>query len=282
MKITGVRTHVLKSALAQPFAFSQGWVEQRSATLVEITTDSGLSGWGEAFAQGMEAPEISAAAIEHALAPLVLDADPLDIEVLWHRMYHSTRDFGRKGSVTAAISAIDIALWDLAGKHYGVPISKLLGGTFRTEVQPYATGFYRIKGQDEARRLADEAMQHFETGFRSMKIKLGFGVDDDIAVMAAVGVRRGKAALSQWVKAPPGKLLQPEATGATVEATKRLKPPVKRVTTFGDSASVQAVTRVNVEQASKRTLRRPTRLPYRGRLIRLGVWARLIPVAVPG
>jgi len=187
MKITGVRTHILKSALSHPFAFSQGWVVKRSATLVEITTDSGLSGWGEAFAQGMEAPEISAAAIDHALAPLVLDADPLDIEVLWHRMYHSTRDFGRKGSVAAAISAIDIALWDLAGKHYGVPISKLLGGAFRTEVQPYATGFYRIKGQGEARRLADEAMQHFETGFRSMKIKLGFGVDDDIEVMAAVG-----------------------------------------------------------------------------------------------
>jgi D-galactarolactone cycloisomerase len=187
MKITGIRTHILKSALSQPFAFSQGWVNKRSATLVEVTTDTGPSGWGEAFAQGMEAPEISAAVIEHALAPLVLDADPLDIEVLWHRMYHATRDYGRKGSVMAAISAIDIALWDLAGKHYGVPISKLLGGTFRTEVQPYATGFYRIKGQGEARRLADEAMQHYETGFRSMKIKLGFGVDDDIEVMAAVG-----------------------------------------------------------------------------------------------
>jgi hypothetical protein len=55
-----------------------------------------------------------------------------------------------------------------------------------------------------------------------------------------------------------------------VEATKRLKPPVKGVTKYGDDASVQAVTRVNAEQASKRTLRRPTRLPYRGRLIRLG------------
>ena len=187
MKINGIRTHILKSALSEPFAFSQGWVTKRSAVLVEVTTDTGPSGWGEAFAQGMEAPEISAAVIEHALAPLVLDADPLDIEVLWHRMYHSTRDYGRKGSVTAAISAIDIALWDLAGKHYGVPISRLLGGAFRTEVTPYATGFYRIKGQGEARRLADEAMQHFETGFRSMKIKLGFGVDDDIEVMAAVG-----------------------------------------------------------------------------------------------
>jgi D-galactarolactone cycloisomerase len=187
MKITAIRTHILKSALSQPFAFSQGWVDKRSAVLVEVVTDSGLSGWGEAFAQGMEAPEISAAAVEYALAPLVLGADPLDIEVLWHRMYHRTRDYGRKGSVAAAISAIDIALWDLAGKHYGVPISKLLGGAFRSEVQPYATGFYRIKGQGEARRLADESMQHFEAGFRSMKIKLGFGVDDDIEVMAAVG-----------------------------------------------------------------------------------------------
>ena len=109
MKITGIRTHILQSALSEPFAFSQGWVAQRSATLVEVTTDTGTSGWGEAFAQGMEAPQISAAAIEHALAPLVLDADPLDIEVLWQRMYHGTRDYGRKGSVVAAISAIDIA-----------------------------------------------------------------------------------------------------------------------------------------------------------------------------
>lgn len=187
MKITAIRTHVLKSPLTQPFAFSQGWVSTRSATLVEVSTDSGLTGWGEAFAQGLEAPEISAAVIEGSLAPLLREADPLDIEVLWHRMYHRTRDFGRKGSVVAAISAIDIALWDIAGKHFGVPVYKLLGGAFRTKVQPYATGFYRIEGQGEAERLADEAVQHFESGFKAMKVKLGFGVDDDIAVMRAVG-----------------------------------------------------------------------------------------------
>jgi hypothetical protein len=66
------------------------------------------------------------------------------------------------------------------------------------------------------------------------------------------------------------KELQPEATGATVEVTKRLKPPVKRAAKYGGSASVQAVTRVNAEQASKRTLRRLTRPPFRGRLTRLG------------
>jgi len=86
----------------------------------------------------------------------------------------------------AAISAVDIALWDLAGKHHGVPVHRLLGGAFRTQVQPYATGFYRIHGQGEAARLVDEAHAHREAGFRLMKVKLGYGVDDDIAVIQAI------------------------------------------------------------------------------------------------
>ena len=186
MKITDLQVHVLRSPLAEPFAFSQGWVHHRSATLVEVRTDTGLVGWGEAFAQGLEPPQVAAAAIEHALRPLVLGADPLDIEVLWHRMYHQTRDHGRKGSVIAALSAVDIALWDLAGKHHGLPVHKLLGGAFRTRVQPYATGFYRIKGQGERDRLVQEAHAHREAGFRLMKVKLGYGVDDDIQVIQAI------------------------------------------------------------------------------------------------
>ncbi len=186
MKVTGIRVHVLKSALAEPFAFSQGWVKQRSATLVEVSTDAGITGWGEAFAQGLEPPEIAAAAIEHALKPLILGADPRDTEVLWHRMYHATRDYGRKGSVVAAISAIDIALWDIAARSYNVPIHQLLGGASRTRVEPYATGFYRLKGQGEAARLAEEAMRHHDAGFRLMKVKLGYGVADDIACMEAI------------------------------------------------------------------------------------------------
>ncbi len=186
MKITGVEVHVLKSPLAEPFAFSQGWVRQRSATLVEVVTDEGVTGWGEAFAQGLEPPEIAAAAIEYALKPLLIGADPLATEVLWHRMYHATRDYGRKGSVVAAISAVDIALWDVAGRARGEPIHKLLGGAFRDRVEPYATGFYRIKGQGEAARLADEAVRHHEAGFRLMKVKLGYGVEDDIACMQAI------------------------------------------------------------------------------------------------
>jgi D-galactarolactone cycloisomerase len=187
MKITDLKIHVLKSPLAEPFAFSQGWVKQRSATLVEILTDEGITGWGEAFAQGLEPPEIAATVIDKALRPLVTGADPLDIEVLWHRMYHMTRDYGRKGSVVSGISAVDMALWDIAGKHHGVPVYRLLGGAFRTRVQPYATGFYRAKGQGEAKRLGEEALRHFEAGFSIMKVKLGYGVDDDIACMAEIG-----------------------------------------------------------------------------------------------
>jgi len=187
MKIVDLAIHVLKSPLAEPFAFSQGWVRQRSATLVEVRTDKGISGWGEAFAQGLEPPEIAATVIDTALRPLVVDADPLDTEVLWHRMYNATRDYGRKGSVVSAISAVDIALWDIAGKFHDVPIYKLLGGAFRTRVQPYATGFYRIKGQGEATRLAEEAIRHFEAGFSLMKVKLGYGVEDDVACMEAIG-----------------------------------------------------------------------------------------------
>ena len=186
MKISTVDVFILKTPLDTPFAFSQGWVDQRAATLVRITSDEGFIGWGEAFTQGLEPPEISAATIEHALKPLLLGQDPRQPAVLWQKMYNRTRDFGRKGSVVAAISALDIALWDLAGHAYGQPIHRLLGGAFRNTVQPYATGFYRIKGQGEAARLAEEALQHREAGFTAMKIKLGFGVDDDKQVMRAI------------------------------------------------------------------------------------------------
>src|SRR5262249_43331841 len=186
MKIIDVKTYAIQSAIEPPFAFSQGWVRKRSATLAEIVTDEGLSGWGEAFNQGLEPPQISAATIEHALKPLVIGANPLDTEVLWHKMYHATRDYGRKGAVMAAISAIDIGLWDIAGKALRVPVYQLLGGAFRKRVQAYATGFYRLNGPGEAKRLGEEAVAHWGSGLRVMKIKLGFGVADDTAVMEEV------------------------------------------------------------------------------------------------
>ena len=186
MKIQRIDVHVIKSALDVPFAFSQGWVKQRAATLIEITTDTGITGWGESFPQGLEPPEIAAAAIKNCFSEMLLGQNPLDTERLWFEMYNRSRDFGRKGAVMAAISGVDIALWDIAGQFYKQPISQLLGGAFRQKVEPYATGFYRIHGQGEASRLAEEALTHYENGFRIMKVKLGFGLKDDIKVMDAI------------------------------------------------------------------------------------------------
>jgi D-galactarolactone cycloisomerase len=186
MKITQVRAHVLRSALEQPFAFSQGWVSSRGATLVEVQTDEGVTGWGEALCQGLQPPEIAAAAIQHSLQHLLVGEDPLQPEVLWHRMYHYTRDYGQKGAVVGAISGVDIALWDICGKVRGAPVAMLLGGMFRSRVEAYATGFYRIKGHGEAPRLTKEFETHCANGFRALKIKLGFGIEDDLAVMRSL------------------------------------------------------------------------------------------------
>ena len=199
MKIASLDVFVLKSPLETPFAFSQGWVHQRSATLVRLTSEEGHVGWGEAFAQGLEPPEIAAAAIEHALRPLAIGADALAPAVLWHAMHARTRDYGRKGAVVAALSAVDIAMWDLMGHALGQPVHRLLGGAHRDAIQPYATGFYRLKGQGEAGRLAEEARGHVAAGFSAMKVKLGFGVADDIEVIEAVAEAVGDHDVSLMV-----------------------------------------------------------------------------------
>jgi D-galactarolactone cycloisomerase len=186
LKITDIKTYPLRTKLDQPFAFSQGWVNYRSATIVEIVTDEGIIGWGEALCMGLQPPDIAAATIESVLKPLLIGQDPSNTEVLWHRMYNQTRDYGTKGAMIGAISAIDIALWDIVGKKLNQPVYQLLGGAFRRKVQAYATGFYRISGQGEQERLAKEAERHMTAGFSAMKIKLGFGVEDDIRVMRAI------------------------------------------------------------------------------------------------
>jgi D-galactarolactone cycloisomerase len=186
VKITAVRAHCSASALETPFAFSQGGVKSRGACRGEVPTDEGLTGWGEALCQGLQPPAIAAAAVESALAPLLLGEDPRQIEPLWQRMYMRTRDYGMKGAILAAISGVDIALWDVTGKALGQPVWRLLGGAHRERVQIYATGFYRVKGQGEAPRLAEEAKQRAAEGFKYLKIKLGFGVADDLEVMRAV------------------------------------------------------------------------------------------------
>jgi D-galactarolactone cycloisomerase len=186
MKITGVTAHVLSTPLAEPFAFSMGWVRKRSTMIVEVTTDTGVTGWGESLCHGLQPPEIAATIVDVALKPIVLGQDPFDVDVLWERMYNLTRPFGQKGAVPNAISAVDIALWDCMGRSLGMPVHKLLGGAWRTHVQPYATGFYRVEGKSYPADAIDEARRHIGNGFTAMKLKVGFGVEEDIEYILAV------------------------------------------------------------------------------------------------
>lgn len=186
MKIVDIRTYVLSTPLDEPFAFSMGWVRRRSTMIVEVITDEGISGWGESLCHGLQPPEIAEVIVHAALKPIVVGQDPFDVDVLWERMYNLTRPYGQKGAVINAISAIDIAIWDCQGRALGKPVHKLLGGAYRTEIQPYATGFYRVEGRSYPGDAVLEARRHVKNGFTAMKLKTGFGVEVDIDYILAV------------------------------------------------------------------------------------------------
>jgi D-galactarolactone cycloisomerase len=181
MKITNVHTHVLQAALSQPFAYSRAWYDTRTAMLVEIETDAGLIGWGECYG-----PARMTAAVVDSVAPWLVGEDPLRTDVLWQMIYGRLRDHGQKGVVIQGLSGIDIALWDIKGKHFGVPVHQLLGGAQRNEVQAYATGLYRRRSGDPLRYLAEEAAGYAAEGFKAVKLKVGFGVEEDAAATRSV------------------------------------------------------------------------------------------------
>lgn len=181
MKITAFRTHVLRHTLEQPFQSAFSTFHDRWACLVEISTDAGITGWGECL--GPPGPN---AAIVKAMAERLIGRDPLDIEPIWADLYNEFRDQGQRGATMTALSGIDIALWDIAGRHFDVPIHRLLGGAHRNNVPAYATGGFRPVGQDRKAWLVDELAGYAAQGFRAAKIKIGFDVTEDAACISAV------------------------------------------------------------------------------------------------
>jgi len=181
MKIKHVRTHILQAELSQPFAYSRAWYDTRMAMVVEIETDNGLIGWGECYG-----PARITAAVVASVATLLIGEDPLRIDYLWRKVYSTLRDHGQKGVVIEGLSGIDIALWDIKGKHFDAPIHRLLGGGIRNAVQAYATGLYRRRSGDPLRYLPEEAAGYVVEGFKAVKLKVGFGVEEDAAVTRAV------------------------------------------------------------------------------------------------
>ena len=178
MKIAAIEAFDLACPLEQPFGWSQGWLDQRSTTLVKVTTDDGLVGWGEGAAASL---------IDGLLAPLLIGQDPMDRAGLWERMFHALYNGNNAvGLAGSALSALDIALWDLAGKATGLPVCALLGGKVRDKVAVYATGLYYTEGEFPD-RLLDEARGYVAAGFKGMKTKVGgLSIAEDVARVRAL------------------------------------------------------------------------------------------------
>jgi L-alanine-DL-glutamate epimerase-like enolase superfamily enzyme len=136
------------------------WMRTMTTVIVRVTTTGGLAGLGW-VGGGKAAP---ASLVEDVFADLVVGESPFDTEVLWDRMYRASIPYGRKGAAIEAISGIDTALWDLAGKITEQPVYNLLGGRTRDSLRVYATG--------------NAVESHVRRGFRDVKLAMLHGPAD--------------------------------------------------------------------------------------------------------
>lgn len=151
--------------------------------VVEIETEDGAVGIGNAALS----PHVTKAVVDRYLAPLLLGADPFDVEYLWQSMYRRTMAFGRKGIAMVAVSAVDIALWDLMGKLVGLPVFRLLGGRMKPAIPVYASKLYHQPPED----LVEEARRYKNEGYGAVKMRLGYGPAD-----GALGMRLNQESVS--------------------------------------------------------------------------------------
>jgi L-rhamnonate dehydratase len=196
----------LPQASMQTFTF-HGWL------LVEVFTDQGLIGLGNAAL----APHVTKEVIDRYLAPLLIGHDPWDSEFLWQHMYRKTMAFGRKGIGMVAISALDIAIWDLLGKSAKQPVYRLLGGRTKTKIPVYASRLYSTPLD----QLAEEARRYKTQGYKAMKLRFGWGPTD-----GADGMRRN-VDLVRTVREAVGEGIDVMADaymGWTLDYAKRMLP----------------------------------------------------------
>ena len=158
----------LPEASMSTFTF-HGWL------IVEVFTNEGHVGIGNAAL----APQVTKQVIDLYLRPLLIGQDPWDTEFLWQHMYRKTMAFGRKGIGMVAMSAIDIALWDILGKSAKQPVYRLLGGRAKRPIPVYASRLYSV-GLNE---LAAEAKRYKDEGYKAMKLRFGWGPTDGAAGM---------------------------------------------------------------------------------------------------
>ncbi|WP_126664937.1 mandelate racemase/muconate lactonizing enzyme family protein [Haloterrigena salifodinae] len=174
MEITDVQAIPLAHSLpdGEGLGDARGFGTDRGTTLVRLETDDGTVGWGEAFAPG----PMATATIETMFADDVVGMDPFEVESLAENSYTDPYHFGGDVVVQSAVSAIDVACWDIIGKSVGRPVHRLLGGTRCEELTPYASTMYFT----EADRPIEEPIRDaVEEGFTAAKIKIGADPESD-------------------------------------------------------------------------------------------------------
>ncbi len=195
MKITDVKATWLRYPIPEDkqHVSDFGRLTTFDMTLVEVVTDEGINGFGEAKAQVGSASDNHAllAVITKELKPLLVGRDPRQISALWEEMYNGVRAhyalsrgrgfpvLGRRGLTISAMSGIDMALWDILGKSLGVPVYQLLGGKCREALPAYASG-----GWADAKGIGAQLQSYIDRGgFRAVKMRVGV-MDGDVNTSA--------------------------------------------------------------------------------------------------
>ncbi|HEY8613939.1 MAG TPA: mandelate racemase/muconate lactonizing enzyme family protein [Roseomonas sp.] len=166
MRITRVTTELRQS----PFTYGGDGaggnlrLREMATLLVRVDTDSGITGWGEAF--GFTLAGVTQHALDTLVAPLCIGQDPRDIPALMLLLHRRLHNYGRNGPASFAIAGVDIALWDIAGKLAGQPLQRLIGGGEAREIPAYAS-LLRYGDPDRVARNAEEAVGR---GFRELKL----------------------------------------------------------------------------------------------------------------
>jgi L-alanine-DL-glutamate epimerase-like enolase superfamily enzyme len=163
MKITGIHAAGLRHGTPEGGWSNEIRPEDCIHTLIAVYTNEGVTGWGSAFTN-----DLLVKGALHVLEPLYMGENPLEPERVTEKLHQNNFWMGRGGSITHAISGIDIAMWDILGKVTGQPVGRLLGGRYRDRVRPYASILMR-----EPRELAAQLSEIRERGFRAFKIGWG-------------------------------------------------------------------------------------------------------------
>lgn len=188
MIIRDIRTTLLRLPFTDPPRWSHQYDRQRELVVVEIETESGLTGMGYLMPLSGGLRTI-AACIDELIAPIVLGRDISEVEAIWQDLWHGTYWIGRMGVTVFAMSAIDIALWDALGKRAGLPLHRLWGHR-RSEITAYGSGCWRGLGRDG---MIDKAQVYVEHGFGAIKMQVARMYDraTDVANVAAMRTALG-------------------------------------------------------------------------------------------